>query len=137
MKKNFRVVQINGLRGIMIALFVISCLVAGFIVFPAFLTMNVWNYLSVTTASFPLINMYEGALLWAIIVFSTYIFTKRKFIVSFNSEKELTDEEVSQVVAKIKSHTLNNQILHAKDSNEFDKPEINKEHIESENLEVK
>lgn len=102
MKNNFRLVQINGFKGLLVTLFMLSCLIAGFIAFPSFLTMNLWNYLAVKTSSFPLINFYEGILLWAIIIFSTFIFSKKKFIVSFSAQQELTENEVKQVVSKIR-----------------------------------
>lgn len=102
MKRNLRIVQIKGVRGLLLTLFIISCLIAGFIAFPAFLAMNIWNYLAAETGSFPLINFYQGILLWAIIVFSIFIFNKRKFIVSFSSKQELTEDEVKNIVSRIK-----------------------------------
>lgn len=105
MKRNLKVLQINGFRGLFLFFFVISCLIAGFIAFPALLTMNAWNYLSTHTGSFPLITFQEGILLWAIIVFSIYIFNKKKLIVSFNTQHELTDDEVKDVISKIKHHS--------------------------------
>lgn len=102
MKRNLRIVQINGFRGLFITLFIISCLIAGFIAFPAFLAMNMWNHLAVKTGSFPVISFYGGVLLWAIVAFSIFVFSKRKFIVSFGSKQELTEDEVRDVVSKIK-----------------------------------
>lgn len=103
MKRNLRVIQINGFRGLFLALFIVSCLIAGFIIFPAFLTMHLWNYLSVKTGSFPAINILQGVLLWAIITFSIYLFNKRQFIVSFKAHQELSEDEVRDIVSKIKS----------------------------------
>lgn len=111
MRKNLRVIQINGFRGLLMAVFVVCCLIAGFIIFPAFVSMNAWNYLSVKTGSFPVINFYQGLLLWGIIVFSVYIFNKRKFIVSINAPQELTDEEVKDVVSRFKAQSFNSSIL--------------------------
>lgn len=102
MKKNLRIIQINGFRGLFITLFVVSCLIAGFIAFPAFLSMNLWNLLAVKTASFPLINFYEGVLLWGIIILSIFTFCKKKFIVSFDTQQELNENELKNVVSKIK-----------------------------------
>lgn len=138
MKKNLRVVQINGFTGLILALIIVSCLIAGFIAFPAFVIMNGWNYLSANTGSFPPINFGEGVLLWAIITFSLFIFNKKKFIVSFNAKQELTEEEVQNVLSKIKSQTLSNQILIPKDmqkevSKEFniDKEDLQEVHSDS------
>lgn len=135
MKRNMRVLQINGFRGIFLALFIVSCLIVGFVAFPAFLTMNIWNYLAVKTGSFPPITFVEGLLLWAIIIFGTYLFNKRKFIVSFNAQQELTEDEVRHVLSKIKNQALNHNVLQSKDSknensseNKEEKVEISSEH---------
>lgn len=111
MKRNMRVLQINGFRGIFLALFIVSCLIVGFIAFPSFLAMNIWNYLASKTGSFPAITFLEGLLLWAIIVFSAYIFNKRRFIVSFNAQQELTEDEVRQVLSRIKKQVINKNEL--------------------------
>lgn len=126
MKKNLRVVQINGFRGLLLAMFIVSCLIAGFLAFPALLTMNVWNYLSVKTGSFPLISFYEGLLLWAIIVFSIYVFNKKKLIVSFNTPQELTEDEVKDVVSRFKTQSINPSTIHNED---FHLPKENDEEI--------
>ena len=115
MKKNFRVIQINGFRGLFLAIFAISCLIAGFVAFPSFLTMHTWNYLSTATGSLPVINFGEGLLLWAIIIFSVFIFNKKKLIVSFKGQQELSDDEVNEVIAKIKAQKDNLQLLHSTD----------------------
>lgn len=102
MKRNMRVIQINGFRGLVVAFFIISCLVAGFIAFPAFLAMHTWNYIAVKTGSFPVLSFAGGTLLWAIIALSIYLFNKRKFIVSFNSRQELSEDEIKNVISKIR-----------------------------------
>ena len=131
MKKNLRVVQINGLRGIFIILFVVTCLIAGFIAFPALLIMHTWNYLATTTSSFPSIEIGGGLLLCAIIIFSVFVFNKKKFIVSFNSQRELTDDEVKEVVSKIKAQTFATQILQSKDLKIKEIDEIKEVHTET------
>lgn len=117
MKRNLKVIQINGFRGLFLTLFIISCLIAGFIAFPAFLTMNAWNYLSIRTGSFPSISFYEGILLWAIIAFSVYIFNKRKFIVSFNTQRELSENEVKDVISRFKSQSFKSSVINNDDLN--------------------
>jgi hypothetical protein len=107
MKKNLRIIQINGFRGLLVAMFILSCLIAGFIAFPAFVAMGTWNYLATTTNSFPSINFLGGLLLWGIIVTSILIVKKRKFVVSFNSsENELTEAELQKIVSKIKTQPI-------------------------------
>ncbi len=136
MKKNLKVIQINGFRGILLGLFIVSCLIAGFIAFPALLTMNGWNYLANTTGSFPSINFTQGVLLWGIIVLSIYIFNKRKFIISFNTKHELSDEELSEVISKIKTQTLKNGLLQDREKNIEENPKNEQElELHSENKE--
>lgn len=103
MKKNrVRIIQINGLRGLLLTFFIISCVAAGFIAFPAFLTMNAWNYFSTTFNTFPLINFSQGLLLWAIIVICAFILNKKRFIVSFTAEQELNESQVQRITSKVK-----------------------------------
>ena len=65
MRRNARIIQINGFRGLLTALFIITCLAAGFIAFPGFVAMNIWNYFA--GSNVPQINLYQEILLWAII----------------------------------------------------------------------
>lgn len=103
MKRNLKVLQINGFRGLVLSFFIMACLIAGFIAFPGFLVMNTWNFLADKAGTFPIINFGGGLLLWAIIAFSAFVFSKKKFIVSFDTQQELSEDEVKQVITKIKS----------------------------------
>lgn len=130
MKRNLRVIQINGFSGLLIAFFMISCLIAGFVAFPAFLTMQTWNYLAQKTGSFPVLSFAGGTLLWAILALSIYVFNKRKFIVSFNSRQELSEDEIKNVISKIRSVGVNeanevNEIKHISEIKEEAKDKVN------------
>ena len=63
MKKNFNVIQIKGFRGIIMAIFIVTCLSAGFIVFPGWLCMQIWNIIASYTLNIPLIALLQGILL--------------------------------------------------------------------------
>lgn len=119
MKKNLKIVQINGFRGLFLVIFVVICLIAGFVVFPAFLSMKIWNGLALKTGSVPTINFLQGLLLWGIITLSILLCSKKKFIISFNSKQELSEEEVKEVLSRIKSQTA--------DRNTFVPKEFHKE----------
>ena len=115
MKKRTRIVQVSGLRGILMMIFIASCLVAGFIAFPAFVAMHLWN-LAASYLLIPAINIYQGLLLWAIIAISGFIINDRKkFLVAFNAADRLTDEEMRQVLERVKLHSqaraINSMIL--------------------------
>lgn len=104
MKKNkLRVLQIRGFRGLLLTVFVLTCLIAGFIAFPGFVTMNIWNYFSSQITSLQPLNFYGGTLLWAIVLMSIFITKKKNFAISFGAPQELTEGEVKEVISKIKS----------------------------------
>lgn len=94
MKK--RVIQINGLSGILMTLFIVTCLIAGFIAFPALVSMHVWNYFAEKFMLNP-ITFLGGLLLWGIIVVCFLILNKRHLIVSFGLPSNMSKEELSEL----------------------------------------
>ena len=74
MKKGPKIIQISGLRGLIFAGFIVTCLAAGFILFPAKVAMYLWNYMASTYFAVPEISLWQGVLLWAIIALSIYTF---------------------------------------------------------------
>ena len=68
MNKKVKVVEINGFRGILVIAFAIMCAVAGFIVFPAWALMNLWNMLGTHIYNLPHMNLLHGFMLYAIFI---------------------------------------------------------------------
>ena len=102
MKKNLNVIQINGLRGIAIAAFVVTCLIAGFIVFPGLVAMKLWNIAAGMAERVPVIGIIQGVLLWGIILASYFTFRKTKHIVCIKSADGLNEEELKAIFADMK-----------------------------------
>ena len=100
MRKNTKIIQITGIKGILIELFVLTCAIAGFIAFPGLVAMNVWNYFAKDVV--PTINLYQGILLWGIIALIYFIANKQSFSVSFETPKELNEEELNMLMERIK-----------------------------------
>ena len=98
MKRNAKIIQISGLRGILTAIFIVTCLAAGFVVFPGFVAMNIWNHFSGNYV----LNIYQGILLWAIIALICFIANKQRFSVSIETPKELSEEEMNLLMQRIK-----------------------------------
>ena len=119
MKK--RIIQINGFGGILMALFIVSCLIAGFVGFPALVSMFAWNYIAVKTGSVMTISYLGGLLLWGIIVLSYFIFHKRHTIVSFGLSGNITKEELANILNKAEFTTPEEL------KNELDRIENNRE----------
>ncbi len=101
MKRKTRVIQIDGFRGLILALFAVVCLAAGFIAFPGYVAMCIWNHF----ASLPPINLFQGVLLWAIVAMSFYLANGRKVAISFASPQELTDAEMNKLMERVRLHS--------------------------------
>lgn len=131
MKRNTRIIQINGFRGMLLALFTVVCLAAGFIAFPGYVAQSIWNYFA-GLGYVPVINLFQGVMLWAIAAISFYIISDRKkqSFIALKSPKELNDEELRQVMNAIKMQTkLHSQkpmIISASDLEKFKLKEITK-----------
>lgn len=87
MNKNFRIIDVNGFRGLLLFLFILVCLACGFIAFPGYLAMLLWNGVA-PMISLPEINMFQGILLWAIVAFTLYMFGNQKVVIVMQSRKK-------------------------------------------------
>lgn len=112
MKKNLNIIKINGLRGLFIALMVVCCLAAGFIAFPGYVAMHIWNF-SAPFFSLPQIGLLQGTLLWGIIIASYFTFRKNKMVVCIKTPQGLSEEELKEVFADMKKQTQTDPILQA------------------------
>jgi len=121
MRKGPKIIQITGFRGLMIVAFVVTCLCAGFIVFPAIVAMHTWNYISSYFYNLPKINIWQGILLWAMIALSIYTINKNKKTISFVQPTELSDEEMNYLMKRIKlqkqAQKINTILAKAEDLN--------------------
>lgn len=111
MRKGLNVIQIKGIKGIIFAGFVVCCLATGFIMFPAWLAMHIWNYVSTFIEQMPVIGIFQGILLWGIIVASYFTFRKEKVVVCMKTPEGLSEEELKAVFADIKRHAQEDAII--------------------------
>ncbi len=119
-----KIIQIDGIRGLITALFIVVCLAAGFVVFPGFVAMHYWNKYLVNLYMFPSLNLFQGILLWAIAAISYMILTKRDFAVSFKNSPELSDDELDMILKKARVNThmrMMNNIMSKADKFKFSK----------------
>ena len=49
MKRRMNVIQINGFKGLVMAVGIVACLIAGFVAFPGLVMKTAWNFVSVKT----------------------------------------------------------------------------------------
>ncbi len=136
MKRNAHIIQISGFRGILMAIFVVSCLAAGFILFPAFLAMYAWNFVAGHIA-IPAIGLVQGLLLWAIVAITGFIINDRKkYLVAFSPKSQLSDDEVKEIMERVrlqsKAQMINSMVL--KQMKTIQKEEEKKESEDKENV---
>ena len=113
MKKNLNVIQIKGIRGLIIAGLVVCCLAAGFIAFPGWVGMHIWNFISAQVESMPAIGLFQGILLWGIIIAAYFTFRKEKVVVCMKTPQGLSEEELKSVFADVKKQAQEDPILQA------------------------
>ncbi len=103
MNKKFNVIKLSGLKGVLLILFLIGCLCAGFLIFPGWICMHIWNFISSFAASYmyeiPKMNMIHGMMLWGIIALSTYALNKNNFCISFNSFSP-NEERLQKIISR-------------------------------------
>ena len=111
MKHNMNVIEIRGIRGLIITGCAICCLAVGFIGFPGWIFMHIWNYCASYALTVPSIGIIQGILLWGIIIASYFAFKKDKFIVCVKSPRGLSEDELKSVFADLQKSTKQDIIL--------------------------
>lgn len=122
-----KIIQIDGFRGIVSAVFIGACLFAGFVIFPGLTAMTLWNKYLVSAYLFPSLNLVQGILLWAIIVILYSILSKKGLAVSFRETPSLSDAEFDMIMRKAKIHSQMrrvNNFLNKADTFEKSKKEV-------------
>ena len=101
-----KIIQIDGIKGLITAAFMGVCLFAGFVLFPGQVAMTLWNKYLVSSFMFPTLDLLQGVLLWGIVAISYCIVSKKGLAVSFKNTPEISDEELDAIIkgAKISSH---------------------------------
>ena len=97
----------------MLACFVVCCARAGFIVFPGWLGMSLWNLMASYIEMLPEIGLFQGVLLWAIMITSYFLFRKEKVVVCFKSPEGLSEDELKTVFADMKKQMHEDPIMQA------------------------
>ena len=111
MKHNMNVIEIRGIRGLILTGCAICCLAVGFIGFPGWIFMHIWNFGAAYSLAVPSIGIIQGILLWGIIVASYFTFRKDKLFVCVKSSKGLSEEELKSVFADLKESTREEMFL--------------------------
>jgi len=105
MKKKCNVIQINGFTGIALVVFAICCAVTGFIVFPSWCCMHIWNFVA-TNINFPLMNIYHGGMLWVILVLVFIATHLNKLPVRIGSFSTIDRDEMKRKLEKLQANNI-------------------------------
>ena len=92
---------------------IVTCLFAGFVIFPGWVCMSIWNILVSYTFTIPAIGLLQGTLLWGILVATYFAFRREKVVVCMKSPQGLSDEELKAVFADMKKQAELDPILQA------------------------
>lgn len=102
MNRNYRVITVNGIRGLIAALFCIAGLIAGFVISPGWVCMKTWNHFFEYSSTLSVMNIWQGIMLWAVIALSLYALNNKRTLIGFGSYKGLTPEQIKEVIRKAK-----------------------------------
>lgn len=111
-----KIVQIDGIKGLITAVFVCACAFSGFVISPGYALKTLWNKYLVGAYMFPNLSLFQGILLWAILVISYFIVSKKGFALSFKSTHEISEDELKSIVntAKLNSKMkIFNNVIHS------------------------
>ncbi len=97
MNKNFKVVQINGLSGILFLVLIVTGLFCGFVIFPIWVIMTVWNAVVADIFYGPVINYIQAAMLWILVALVLYLILKNSVSIKIQRDANLSEEELKEL----------------------------------------
>lgn len=128
MRKNAKIIQISGLRGLIFIAFVAVCLVAGFVVFPGLVGMCLWNTFLTQYLNLPVINIFQGILLWSIVALIVYLSGSGRSVVQMKKAAQLNESEIRDLMDRIKTQSqasrINSMILRSEKYDETKKSDL-------------
>lgn len=93
MNKHGKVIEIRGIKGLFLAIFIACCLVTGFTVFPGFVAMHIWNLFTPYITDMPTMSLIHGVMLWGIVFLVWFAFNGKMPSFQFGCKTTTLDEE--------------------------------------------
>jgi len=106
MKRDFKVIQINGFKGLIMFAFIACCVVTGFVMFPSWLCKTIWNFIAVYVPHMPEMTMITGGILWAIIALSYFAITKPRISIGLGNHPPMSEAEIDMITNRLKNMDL-------------------------------
>ena len=107
MNRKIKVVEINGFKGMLVIAYAVICAVAGFVVFPAWMLMSLWNMLGTYVYHLPHMSLIHGFMLYAIFVLLYFATTSHKTCFGITS-KTLSKSHISAMMKDIDDERKDN-----------------------------
>lgn len=107
MNRNLKVIKINGFRGVLTAIFVIGCLFAGFMIFPGWVFMQLWNYMASFFVAVPEMQLIHGSILWTIVALMIYAINNSRSLIGISSHPTLNEDQIKEIMNKVKNSANN------------------------------
>ena len=136
MKKNAKIIEIKGLQGLVMVLFIAVCLCAGFVIFPAKVAVYLWNHFAFNYLSMPLISLWQGLLLWAAFALSVFIINSKRKMLAFRTTAQLSEAEMRMLMERIKIQAKASRMNKMNLKEDSEKKET-KENIENKDISEK
>lgn len=113
-KKNFKVIKLNGLSGLVLILLFICAVVGSLGIFPVYALKFGWNELVTSYFDVPSIRLSQAALLWCAVLATICGYLKKRIQFKFVNqadfpENNLTRLDYEKFVEKIKKEQNNDE----------------------------
>ena len=100
-KKGFRVIQINGMSGLIMAIIVVLTIIGVVLVAPTYGIKFLWNTQIHTRTALPSISFIQATLLWIAGALVVSMFFKNKIKLKFKDVSDLSNEEYQKLIEEI------------------------------------
>lgn len=98
MNKNFKIVQLHGLSGLLLLGFIMAGLICGFVLFPIWIIMFGWNEISGSVFNGPIITYYQASLLWIFLALCAYLILRNSISVKIQKTEDVDEEEIEKII---------------------------------------
>ena len=87
MNKRIKVIEIRGFRGALTVAYMVFCLAGGFLFFPAWVIMSLWNLFSTYVYSLPHMSLIHGFMMYVLFVLLYFATNSDKAAIGISSAK--------------------------------------------------
>jgi len=108
MNKNFKIIQISGISGLLLFGFIIMGLICGFILFPIWMLMTGWNALIAEVFKGPSINYIQASLLWSFLTLAMYLGLKNSISIKVQKHENMSDINIKELMKRSEDEKSDN-----------------------------